>query len=182
MQAAGEVPNPEAYKWSPDGLDIGSSIHGTACTEIVYDIAPGASYYLAYATTDVEWADAVDWMISQDVDVISCSTGFTVPIPSLYTKVTSARAAGITWCQSAGNSAQSHWYGNWADTDAMPNGYLDFTSGYDFVPVYLYTHTPLQATLRWNDTWGASGNDYDLLLFNDTSFIVDTLMDYSWDT
>jgi subtilisin family serine protease len=51
------------------------SQHGTACAEVVHDMAPDAQLYLVNAGTEVEWANAVDWLLAQKVDVISFSAG-----------------------------------------------------------------------------------------------------------
>ena len=46
------------------GSDIeGTTPHGTACAEIVYDIAPDAQFYLVNFGTSVELGNAVDWLI-----------------------------------------------------------------------------------------------------------------------
>ena len=48
--------------------------HGTACAEVVHEMAPGADLYLAYsAGTDRGLGRAIDWLLSNDVDIISYS-------------------------------------------------------------------------------------------------------------
>jgi hypothetical protein len=154
----------------------GSTNHGTACAEIIYDIAPDAQFFFAKAATDVEMGTAVNWLITQGVNVISCSAGFSVGGPGdgtgiICNMVTNARNNSILWSQSAGNNAESHWYGNWADTDS--NGYLDFVPGVvELIPVYLYTTTPISVYLKWNDPWSSSGNNYGLRLFDSGLSIV----------
>ncbi|CAD7781438.1 MAG: hypothetical protein KCCBMMGE_01086 [Candidatus Methanoperedenaceae archaeon GB37] len=51
--------------------------HGTACAELIYDIVPGLQrLFLVTANTDVEVGEAVDWLLSQGIQVISLSAGF----------------------------------------------------------------------------------------------------------
>ena len=47
--------------------------HGTAVAEIVYDIAPGATFYLVATDSDQDAIDALEWLITEDVDVIAAS-------------------------------------------------------------------------------------------------------------
>ena len=47
------------------------TVHGTAVVETLYDIAPNATYYIANLTTFGDMRKAVEWMVSQDVDVIN---------------------------------------------------------------------------------------------------------------
>jgi len=74
-QAEGELPTSVSTWWAPSIGGEGTSVHGTACAEIVYDIAPEANYYFANFATEVEYGNAVEWLIAQDVDVIPCSIG-----------------------------------------------------------------------------------------------------------
>jgi hypothetical protein len=171
-QGEGEVPAPVSTHWSPS-IGQGTSIHGTACTEVVYDIAPDAQYYLTNFNTIPEMGNAVNWLINTaDVDVISCSVGWPIGGPgdgtgTICNMVNNAHSAGILWSQSIGNNAKSHWQGNWADN--QPNGFLDFIPGVDeSIAVYLYPDTPIRLFLKWNDPWLTSSNDYNLLLFDDT--------------
>ncbi len=53
----------------------GTTEHGTACAEVIHDIAPGAALYLAKVGTDLDLAEAVGWLIGQQVDIISTSLG-----------------------------------------------------------------------------------------------------------
>ena len=50
-QAEGELSANVTTRWAPSIGGEGTSVHGTACAEIVYDISPGASYYLANFAT-----------------------------------------------------------------------------------------------------------------------------------
>lgn len=147
--------------------------HGTGCAEIVYDIAPDAQFYLVNYGNNLEILDAIDYLIYEaEVDIITHSCGNPIWGPgdgsgAVCDKIAEARAEGILWSQAMGNSAQAHWWGNWDDTNT--NDYLDFIPGtIELVPVYLSPSTSLSAYLKWDDPWGTSSNDYDLILFDDT--------------
>ena len=159
-----------AQSFRADGdITGGGKAHGTAVAEIVHDVAPDAQMYLVNLQTDVEFLNAVDWLIAQDVDVVNFSAGtFIGPgdgTGSMNAKVSAAVSSGIVWANAAGNEADIHWMGNWADTNA--NNWLDWsTSPVDEIDsVYLNAGNPIWAVLKWDDPYGASCNDYDLCLF-----------------
>ena len=58
-------------------LTGGGEVHGTACAEVVHDMAPGAQLYLLNFGTDVELNNAVTFCINNGIKVISHSVGWT---------------------------------------------------------------------------------------------------------
>jgi hypothetical protein len=167
-RSEGELPTNLITQWfRSDG--VGTSVHGTACAEIVYDMAPGAQLYLVSASTDVEMGVAVAWLIAQDVDIISFSAGFlgggpgngTGPICEI---VDEAEAAGILWVNAAGNYGERHWSGNFIDVDN--DGNTEFSPGDEGNAFSVTSGQTISAALTWNDLWGSSTNDYDLSLLN----------------
>ncbi|MBK8231326.1 MAG: S8 family serine peptidase [Candidatus Eisenbacteria bacterium] len=97
------------------------SRHGTACAEVIHDVAPEAELYFAAVANDLDLERAVDWMIDQGVEVISHSLAWFVgggdgqgPINQIVSR---AHRAGILWVTSAGNFAEQHWGGTFSDTD-----------------------------------------------------------------
>jgi len=118
----GRLPRPFAFRsFNRSGRldgDKGGSVHGTACAEIVHDLAPGAQ--LALAATDGRSASilqAANWLISQGVGIISFSAGTTVgPLDGRgwldqYIEYIS-KERGILWINSSGNNASAHWTGD----------------------------------------------------------------------
>ncbi len=145
--------------------------HGTACAEIVHDMAPRARLYLANFGDEVEWADAVDWLLAQGVDVVSFSAGWPVGGPGdgsgyLAAKVSDVRNAGVLWVNAAGNSAQRHWMGLWNDPDT--DDWLNYAGSDETNEITVTVGGDFRVVvgLRWNDPWGGSANDYDLFLFD----------------
>jgi subtilisin family serine protease len=151
------------------------SIHGTACVEVVYDMAPQATLLLAKIQTDIDLAEAVYWLTAtHQVDVISTSLGWYGLTPGDGTGffadlVADARAAGVTWATAAGNDAQVHWGGPWADDDADDvlniNGVqeVNYFGPGDGSAYWVAAGTPVRAFLRWDD-WTAVDQDYDLTI------------------
>ena len=105
----------------------GTRLHGAAVTEALFDIAPQADYYIADAVSYSDLRNTVNWMVSQGVDVINMSLGWTFNGPGDGTtyysnapldSVDAAVRGGIIWVNSAGNSARDSWYGAYEDSDA----------------------------------------------------------------
>ncbi len=152
----------------------GSTRHGTACAEIVHDMAPDARLYLLKISTDVDLGEAVDYAISQGVDIISTSLTFINVTPGdgtgrFATMAQKARAAGILWVTAAGNYRETHWRGAFNDSDG--DGFHEYAPGVEvnvFGPgngtAYLVpAGTALTPSIRWND-WTANSQDLRLLL------------------
>ena len=95
--------------YSGNGLQT-QYVHGTACAEIIHDMAPEAELYLIKIDTEADYFAAVDYCISEGVDVISFSLGNAGSGPGNGTgpiceKADAAITAGILWVSAAGNSA-----------------------------------------------------------------------------
>jgi subtilisin family serine protease len=153
-------------------LDAQSAQHGTACAETVHDVAPDASLFLVNFSTEVELGNAVDWLITQGVRVISYSIAFlntagpgdgTGTVDNVIAK---ARSNGILWVASAGNYAQTHWMGNWSNPDG--DDWHNFAGGDEAQSFTAKAGDTITIGLRWNDPWGASANNYDLYLWDNT--------------
>jgi len=155
--------------------DIYASIHGTACAEIVHDMAPNANLWLVNFSTDVEHHNAVNWIIDQGVDVISYSMAWfnigagdgTGPICE---DVEDTVDSGIVWVSAAGNEAENHCEDTFNDTDG--DDWHNFTSLDEGITFYVPAYYYVAARLTWDDwgTWdgtsySGSDQDYDLYLY-----------------
>ncbi|MBN1190588.1 MAG: PD40 domain-containing protein [Dehalococcoidales bacterium] len=175
LQAQGELPASAILHWTPSIGGPGSSSHGTACAEIVYDMAPGAQLYLVNFSTEVELGVAVNWLIDEQVDIITHSIGWPISGPGDGTGpvcqvVDDARANGILWVNSVGNLPQRHWQGNFTDTNG--DGIHEFASEDIGNTIFISGNLPVTIALKWDDPWGASANDYDLLLCESSGKII----------
>ncbi|MCY4577435.1 MAG: DVUA0089 family protein [Chloroflexi bacterium] len=147
--------------------------HGTAVTEAVFDIAPNATYYIVgnpYSEGDLQ--ASVDWLVSEGVDVVNMSLGWSWDGPgdgtspysdSPLSSVDAAVSGGIIWTNSAGNSNGSTWIGNFSDANG--DGFHEFSETDQCNDVELKSGELLGASLRWDDDWNGAGRDLDMYLY-----------------
>jgi subtilisin family serine protease len=163
-----------------DGSVAGGTEHGRRAAAIVREMAPGADLYLLSFSTVTELSAAVDFALTEGVDVVSLSVGFIHTGPGDGTGavdaiVSRAAAAGVVWSVAAGNWAEQHWSGPFRDDDGdlvhefEPGRQLN---GREFLAGDLVT-----ASLRWDDAWGAACSDYDLELFGPDGALVQASRD-----
>lgn len=106
--------------------------HGTGVSEIVINNAGDSRLYLAAVENlrPQNFSNAVDWMIENDVDVVVASIGYWGQPYDGSGEVSQAvqRAwdNNITFVSSAGNEAQKHWEGEFAQRNQWePENTLD---------------------------------------------------------
>ncbi len=145
-------------------------VHGTACAEIVHDVAPEADLRLAHIRTLTDLFAALDWFAAEGVDVVSMSIGWYGAGPGDGTgdaaDFINAFVAGADapFLNSAGNDRRSHWQGASADGDG--NGWVDFAPGDDLneLTLTMSEGDRVGIALVWAD-WVAPTSDYDLRLY-----------------
>ena len=168
----------------PDAEVDATTPHGTACAEIVHDMAPSAQLYLIKIATDADLDQAVSYAITQGVDVISTSLTFLNVTPGdgtgrFATMANRARAAGILWVTAAGNYRETHWSGT--STDGDNDNLHEYAPGVEvnvFGPgngsaYQIPAGIVLSPALRWDD-WTEVRQDFRLLLlrYNGATFDV----------
>jgi subtilisin family serine protease len=139
--------------------------HGTACAEIIHDVAPGAALLLASFEDEVTWGAAVDELADMGVRIVSHSVGFDNLFPPngdhfFAHKVDEVTNRGVLFVTAAGNEADRYYQGTWRDGNA--NDYLDYMSGIEIMPILVSGGATI--ALRWNDPFGRSNHDYDLFV------------------
>jgi subtilisin family serine protease len=174
--------------------DLYTSAHGTACAEVVHDMAPDAELWLVNFSTDVEYHNAVSWIIDQGmsdedqkVDIISCSVGWLNSGAGdgsglICEDVKNAYDNDIIWVSASGNEAERHWEGAFRDPDA--DDWCNFEEPAqvedEWFTFYAVAGTTYQVALNWDDwgTWNGSnyryseGNDYDLFLYDSGGLVI----------
>lgn len=142
--------------------------HGTAVAEIIHDMAPDAKMYLVNFDLFSEFQEAVSWLISEKVNIISFSIGYfnagagdgTGPVNEV---VNSAINSGITWVVAAGNEAVSHWRGAFVDWDG--DRWLNFNGSDESNSFFAQAGDDVYVFMNWND-WYETDQDYDLYIFD----------------
>ena len=142
-------------------------VHGTACAEIIHEVAPGAELILAwYDGSDAAMGEAVDWLLSQGVNIISHSaSGLIGPRDGTEWDaqlVDTLASQGVLWVNSSGNEALSHYRGLFTDEDG--DSLHEFAPGDELLPLYNYGH--IQVALIWEDDWERAALDYELFLYD----------------
>ncbi len=104
------------------------AVHGTSVAEIVTDIAQNSELYLLSFASEMEFLDAMDYAMKQNVDMITMSAGWvnypTDGASEMVQKVEQAINSGIPFVVSAGNYAETHWEGKFVDSNE--NGWHEF--------------------------------------------------------
>ncbi|MSQ84070.1 MAG: hypothetical protein EXR77_14505 [Myxococcales bacterium] len=125
---SGELPNivgKSPYQ-SPDDEEV----HGTACAEVVADMAPGAGISVFSAATLAQLQALLPKLLKAGITVATDSAGWVTGYsfadntgkPCELMK--KASEAGMVWLASAGNEADhAMWLGAWADANS--DGWLD---------------------------------------------------------
>jgi hypothetical protein len=172
LQESGELPKNMTVNSFRADSDItgGGEIHGSACAEVIHDVAPDAELFLANYIDDMEFDDAVDWLIEQNVDVISHSAGMLVGLfdgtDSWDKKIDEAVEKGVVWVNSAGNYAENHWEGWFYDPEG--NGYHNFNGDDESLSFFVERGYYLRVCLSWDDSWRNATQDYDMEVFDPT--------------
>ncbi len=156
LQSRGELPEPVAIKTF--GTPNEKVLHGTACAEIIHDMAPDAQLYIAaFDGRPDNWVQAAQWLLSQGVDIISYSGGShwsSHDGRSSQSRIVDrmVRDHGVLWVVAAGNEGQKHWVGD--AKDANGNGLVDNPGGRfgDAIPVQIAADGG-RVLVNWED-WG----------------------------
>ena len=155
------------YDHTGEGIYAGESVHGTACAEIVHDVAPEAELYLYKMGDLVDFENAKDHAIRDSIDVISHSgswfgTGIGDGKGIACDIVNDAADKGILWVNAAGNSAKSHYYQPWSDSDS--DDIHNFNGQDETIGFQAKKGTDISVYLTWND-WPETHDNYDLYLY-----------------
>ncbi len=173
---------PECFGYASD-VAVRNAEHGTIVAESIFDIAPDASLYIANPRSRGDLQSAVDWMVSQGVQVINYSVGWTFDGPGDGTSpfgtsplraVDRAVASDVVWVNSAGNNARGTWSGGYSDPDG--DGVLGFGGGNDeVIDMPLRACRTYRVQLRWHDNWYGASTDLDVYLYDKLTGSVTTI-------
>ena len=167
-ELSGDMPARWRYRdYTGEGIYAGEIVHGTACAEIVHDVAPEAEIYLYKVEDLVDLENATDSCIRNGIDIINHSmgwfgTGIGDGRGDACDIVNDAADKGILWVNSAGNDAQSHYYGFWFNSD--DDSWHNFEGEKEGLNFEAEEGEEIRVFLTWND-WPNSRENYDLYLF-----------------
>ena len=152
----------ETFGWYDE-----EDVHGTACAEIIHEVAPEARLSFAwYDGSDPAMGEAVDWLVEQEVDIISHSAGGIVgPRDGSgwdAALVDSLADQGILWVNSVGNEALNHYRATFTDQDG--DGWHEFSPKEEMLAIYGEEYVRIY--LLWDDVWTAATEDYELYVLN----------------
>ena len=169
----------------PPRVDIvtfaGSGDEGTAMLEIVHDLAPGAELGFCGGQTSLEFIQCVNDLAGAfGANIIVDDLGFLLepyfedgPVAQAVRNVLT-RAVYVS---AAGNDAQHHYEGGFVGLAIGDLNVHDFgkAAGGQSDPtmnVLVPSSGTIDVYLQWNDRFGMSANDYDLLLLNEAEDTV----------
>ncbi len=161
--------------------NISSSTHGTAVSEIVHEMAPGARMLLICTDTSADLPAAVQALLDQGVRVVNESLSYYQSSRGDGSggpgtpddAVERARAAGIFWANSAGNSAMQHWSGKY-NPGTGSTGRHDWTAGDEGNNVTIPVGARDCFHLKW-DSWPVTSQNFNLRLeTSGGAFVVQT--------
>ena len=161
-----------ARRWFRDythtGIYAGTVAHGTACAEVIHDVAPEAELYLYKVGDIVDLENAKDRCIQNGVAIVNYSVtwvneGFGDGRGIICDIVNDAADNGILWVNAVGNYAQQHYMGFWHDSD--DDNRHNFADDDDMVSFVAEIGDVIRVTLTWDD-WPTTTADYDLYLYS----------------
>ena len=168
-----DIPIRRWYRdYTRTGIYAGTDAHGTACAEIIHDVAPEAELYLYKVADEVDLENAKDRCIQNGVAIVNYSAtwvneGFGDGRGIICDIVNDAADNGILWVNAVGNYAPKHYMGFWRDSDA--DNRHDFAAGDDAVNFVADFADAIRVTLTWDD-WPITTADYDLYLYYQDAF------------
>jgi len=181
-QAAGTVPaNPTAQvnHINPGGAwSTGTTPHGTGVTEVIYEFAPSAEFYLHKASSSSQVGDAITQLIASGVDMVvrsatNFNSGWEDDSGDACQWVTDLTNAGILFFHGSGNFNLRHWQGQFLSNDGdllhewTPN-VIDETND-----VMVRNGQNINVFLSWPGT-PSSTNDYDLFMYDENLVLLDS--------
>ena len=176
---------------SPACSFAGAGAEGTALLEIVHDLAPGAKLTFANGDTDLAFSQAVNFLAASN-DVVLDDIGFFGEPYDGTSGVSANTAAALNnpnnpirgYVTAVGNDADEHYYGAYVDSGvdgtSIPGiatpGHLHLFQRTDdttdvlglgaqpYNLIALPQNGEAAIFLTWDDPFGASGNNYDMYL------------------
>ncbi len=141
-------------------------VHGTACAEIVHEVAPdaGSSWRGTMAVMRrwvKPWIGCCHAMCRSSRTQPAALSARAMERDGLRL-VDATTARGILWVNSAGNEADVHYREDFSDVDG--DGFHDYAHGSSLLPIQ--TGGYLRVFLIWQDDWDYPTQDYELVILD----------------
>jgi hypothetical protein len=166
---AGELPSGVTAFGTCDDSDpcgCGDGDEGVAILEIVHDMAPGALLgFGAGLASSLEFRARIDDLMNTfQADVIVDDLGFFLEPyfedGLVAQKVQEALAQGVVYVSSAGNEAEEHYEGDYADSgDGLGSHQIGPSNN-----AFNVFGSQVTVIVQWTNPFGSSSDDYDLCL------------------
>jgi len=146
---------------------LGSGDEGTAMLEIIHDLAPGAELAFCGPSTSVEMVQCVNDLANVfAADIIVDDLGFFDQAffedDFVAQAVANVVSSGVFYSSSAGNSAITHYQGDYVDSGQDFSSHLITSGNYIFNVASLGN---VRIFLQWSNRFdGTASDDYDLCL------------------
>jgi len=180
-KAAGELPSDcVTVNYSASAFEnFADGEHGTAVAEMIFETATNAALYLFKIDDSTGLGNAKNYCVANNIKIVNHSMGWFGSGTgrgdgSICEIADSAYANGIVWVNSAGNHAEKHYQAMFSPDGSSLH---KFSGSANICQIgEVNTGTPISIHLTWDDSWGASGNDYDLYLcyFTNSSWVICT--------
>lgn len=146
--------------------------HGTACAEIIGDIAPNVTLYMVglEELSQAGFIEAAEKLnrLDERIDIVSSSIDFSFGLfdegDDICRAVGNLTRNGTIWITAAGDSANKHWLGPFQDENE--NGFHEFGSDNESLNLTAERGDLIGVWLSWNDSWDWADQDFDLYLYS----------------
>jgi subtilisin family serine protease len=175
----GNIPSSAiAVDFAGMGMEVNTA-HGTAVTEEVADMAPGAQIYTLLFGDEVDFQNAADYLAANNIHIANLSVNWfgtsyyddTGPISDIVNH--SHDVDGVFWAVGAGNWSFRHWRGPWLDEDS--DGWQSFAPGNVERLDMVAELSQICWVLNWNqypDQYKGAITNLDLFVFSKTGAVV----------
>ena len=151
------------------GNGEGSDRHGIEVSEVVHSIAPDSTLFLAAIEDEVGFAQAVDWLLDNSVQIIQVALAWGGMWPTdgssfLSKKLEEARTRGALPVVAAGNYAKSHYVSEF-HPDA--NGFHIFGNGQNTLK-FTPDADSAWVSLIWEEDYNNPITNLDLFILDES--------------
>lgn len=164
-QASGDLPEDVTVL-----SDIFGGNEGTAILEIIHDMVPEAKlYFHDNGANIIAFNTAIDELVAAGCNIIIDDVAW-YEEPFFEDGIVASHIEdvinenNVLYLSSAGNEGDSHYQGTFVnDGDNFHN---------EFFTIHMETGSSVMVILQWDDPFGSSSNDYDLLLYDEYDILA----------